>query len=211
MLKYFFSVLLLLVMPMMMAFAEEFVAGKDYVIIDNTTSIKNPREFVPVTEFFSYGCPGCYRIEAALNNWIQSKGNKIFYDRVPVVFKKDWEYYAKAYYTAQSLALIPQLTPELFKTILIDKQPLNSDEAMIAFFKSHGVDEAVVKSAFQHSPSITIELDGSKRLMASYQINAVPAIVVNHQYKTDLQMAKNEERLFAILNYLFAKASKETS
>ena len=42
--------------------------------------------------------------------------------------------------------------------------------------------------------------------MATYQVRAVPAFVINNQYKTDLQMAKTEERLFAILDFLLGKA-----
>lgn len=47
--------------------------------------------------------------------------------------------------------------------------------------------------------------------MARYQINAIPAMVVNNQFKTDLQMAQTEERLFAIMDYLVTKAGKEKS
>nr|WP_277619290.1 hypothetical protein [Legionella norrlandica] len=43
--------------------------------------------------------------------------------------------------------------------------------------------------------------------MAHYQINAVPAFVVNNKYKTDLQMAGSEERLFEILDYLIRKSA----
>ena len=47
--------------------------------------------------------------------------------------------------------------------------------------------------------------------MTSNHINAVPAFVVNNQFKTDLQMAKTEKRLFEILDFLVAEAKKENS
>jgi thiol:disulfide interchange protein DsbA len=45
-------------------------------------------------------------------------------------------------------------------------------------------------------------------MVAQYHINAVPAFVVQHSFKTDLQMAKTEDRLFAILDYLSKKSAK---
>lgn len=206
MLKYFLC--FVLVFSPLASFAEEFVAGKDYVIIPNPEKLNEIKNAVSVTEYFSYGCPWCYRIEPALNQWVNQQGTKIFYNKVPVVFNKDWEYYAKAHYTAVALSLEPKLAPELFKAIVKDKQRLNSNQAMVDFFAHNGVDTKIAHSAFNQSPSIDIEINDSKREMVRYQVNAVPALVINNQYKTDLQMAKSEERLFAILNFLVAKSNQ---
>lgn len=46
----------------------------------------------------------------------------------------------------------------------------------------------------------------SNGLMAKYRVNAVPALIVNGKYKIDLQMAKTEDRLFKILDYLVAQS-----
>lgn len=186
--------------------AESFVAGKDYVILKTTPLDEPDSQVVNVTEFFSYGCPWCYRIDTQLNHWAHEKGKGIFYSKVPVIFNQDWEYYARAYYTAEALSLEKTLTPELFKAILKDKKALNSNHAMIDYFKSHGVQETIAQSAFQHAQSIDIEIDNSKRKMAQYQINAIPALIVNSRYKTDLQMAKNQTRLLEILDFLVEKA-----
>ena len=58
------------------------------------------------------------------------------------------------------------------------------------------------ESAFQNSPSIEMNLETGKELMTNYRINAIPAFVINKRYKTDLQMAKTEQHLFEIINYL---------
>ena len=202
MLKYTFSVVLFLIS--LMSYGADFVVGKDYVIINDSSALDTPIDINSVTEFFSYGCPWCYRLEPSLINWVNKKGTKIYYKKIPVVFNKDWEYYARAYYTANALSLDSQLNLVLFKAILDDKQPLNSKDAMVGFFTKNGVDAATAQSAFGHSPSIDIAVSSGKTLMVRYQISAVPAFIVNNRYKTDLQMAKTEERLFAILDYLLA-------
>lgn len=187
-----------------LAFAADFNEGTDYQVVANTAKeVKAPT----VTEFFSYGCPWCYRLESPLNQWAASLNKSTHVERVPVVFKPDWELYAKAYYTAKTLAMADKLTPQLFKAIQDEKQPLNSTQAMINFFVAHGVDREIAKSAFQNSPTIEMKVKGGMELMAQYQINAVPAFVINNKYKTDLQMAGSPERLLEIMNYLLKQSA----
>lgn len=204
MLKFIFYTLLMV--ASLTSYGADFVAGKDYVILNDKSPLSTSVDISSVTEFFSYGCPWCYRLEPSLMTWVNKKGSKIYYKKIPVVFNKDWEYYARAYYTANALSLDAQLNLVLFKAILDDKKPLNNNESMINFFTKNGVDVATAQSAFGHSPSIDIAVSSGQTLMTRYRINAVPSFVVNNQYKTDLQMAKTEERLFAILDYLLKKS-----
>lgn len=185
-----------------LAFAASFVEGKDYQQVSNPQIVDNKNKTPVVTEFFSYGCPWCYRLEAPLTEWIAKMGKNIQLERVPVVFKPDWELYAKAYYTAKALAMSDKINPLLFKIIQDDKKPLNTKQAMIDFFVSQGVDREIAKSAFENSSTIDMRVSDGMSLMAKYQINAVPAFVINNKYKTDLQMAGSPERLFQVLDYL---------
>lgn len=185
--------------------AAPFTEGKDYQIvpqINTTLQLKPPA----VVEFFSYGCPWCYQIEPNLLTWKASLGDKTQFQRIPVVFKPDWEIYAKAYYTAKILALSEKVNPKLFKAIQEEKQPLSSNQAMIQFFVTQGVDKEIVTSAFENSPTIDMNVKNGLYLMSQYQINAVPAFVINNKYKTNLELAGSPERLFEIMNYLLKKS-----
>lgn len=193
---------LVLLVPSLV-FAADFVEGKDYQVVANASIERNKTPVV--TEFFSYGCPWCYRIESSFNQWSVNLNKNASIDKVPVVFKPDWDLYAKAYYTAKTLALSDKLSPILFKAIQDEKKPLNSKQGMINFFVAHGVDREIAKSAFENSPTIDMRVKNGMELMAHYQINAVPAFVVNNKYKTDLQMAGSPERLFEIMDYLLRK------
>lgn len=200
----------LLLLTPFVTHAGDFVAGKDYVVLKQveTTQALQKSE-VRVTEFFSYGCPWCYRLEPELNKWVTQKKQAIYFNKVPVVFNKSWKQYAKAFYTAKALDIEPQIAPDLFKAILKEHLALSDTQAMIDFFVEHGVDAKTAQSAFKYSPSIEMEVDDSKNKMVSYQINAVPALVVDERYKTDMQMAKNEKRLFEILDFLVNKAARD--
>ena len=205
MLKYMLSILLFFI-PFMSQGAE-FEAGKDYEIIKADHPSKGADQAVNVTEFFSFGCPWCYRIEPSLNQWVSQQGTKITFQKIPVVFNKNWEFYAKAFYTVHALSLNATLNPVLFKAILDDKLTLTNNQAMVDFLVKNGVDKTLAQSAFNDSPSIDMEVASGLALMTRYHINAVPAFVINHHYKTDLQMAKTKERLFAILDFLISQSS----
>jgi len=192
---------LLILLPAM-ALAAEFTEGKDYQLVSNPEVNATKNKTPIITEFFSYGCPWCYRIDAPLNAWVSKMGKNAQIERVPVVFKPEWDLYAKAYYTAKTLALSDKLSPLLFKSIQDEKNLLNTKQAMIDFFVSQGVDREIAKSAFENSPTIDMRVSNGMALMARYQINAVPAFIINNKYKTDLQMAGGPERLFLLLDYL---------
>ena len=205
MLRRFISILVLL-LPLF-AYAEDFVAGKDY---ENNSSPDSKTNKVIITEFFSYGCPWCYRIEPNLMNWVKKQGDAIEFTRVPVIFHKDWSYYAKAYYTAHLLGLDAKLNPLLFKAAQDKARPMTNNQAMIDFFVAQGVDPATAKSAFENSTTIDMQISEGTAICL-YRVNGVPSVVVNNQYKTDLQMAKGEERFFKVLDFLVAKANKKES
>ncbi|RUR12888.1 thiol:disulfide interchange protein DsbA/DsbL [Legionella sp. km772] len=185
-----------------LVFAADFVEGKDYKVVAPASIEQNKMPMV--TEFFSYGCPWCYRIESPFAQWSLNLNKNATINKVPVVFQPNWDLYAKAFYTAKTLALSDKLNPMLFKAIQDDKK-LNSKQDMINFFVANGVDREIAKSAFENSPTIDMRVKNGMELMAHYQINAVPAFVVNNKYKTDLQMAGTPERLFEIMNYLLKK------
>ena len=207
MLKRFASIILLL-FPLIAA-AEDFVAGKDYELISgySKSTARSPK--IVVTEFFSYGCPWCYRIDPQLMDWVKKQANHIQFTQVPVVFNKDWVIYAKAYYTAKHLNLDSQLTPLLFKAIQAKgEHGLNSNQAMIDFFTAQGVKPEIAKNAFENSTTIDMDVNQGMLLMSRYHVNGVPAVVVNNQFKTDLQMAKDPVRFIQILDFLVAKAGE---
>ncbi len=133
-----FRILILILSYLCSSFlwASHFTAGQDYEILSQKKSESN--QTIPVVEFFSYGCPWCYKIENALNNWVLVQGNKISFHRIPVIFNQDWVYYAKAYYIAEALSLNSKLNPVFFDSILNKKESLTSNEALIAFFRERG-------------------------------------------------------------------------
>lgn len=186
--------------------ADDFIAGKDYVILHDQAPSKTAAKSIEVLEFFSYGCPWCYKLEAPMHQWLSQHPN-VHLVQSPVVFHQEWELYAKAFYTAKVLNLEEKLSPKLFATIQDDQQPLNTPKAMIDFFVAQGVQKSTAQSAFSNSPTIDLKIKAGMKLMAQYRIQAVPAVVVQGKYKTDLQMAQSLDRFFLLLDFLASKAA----
>lgn len=198
--------LILLSCSAFLAHAEKFVAGEDY--IELTTSIPPSNSKPTVVEYFSFGCPACFNLEKTLSNWVQTHKNNVLFSRVPVVFHSEWEVYAKAYYTADALSLLPGASEKLFEAVQVKRTPLQNNNEMIDFFvKEFKTNPEMTKSAFEQSPSIDLKVKDGMVKAAQLEINRIPAFIVNDRFKTDLGMAKNPERLIAILDELVKKST----
>ena len=164
-----------------------FRAGKDYQIIHSTAAAEvNPNDKIQVIEFFSYGCPWCNILEGPLETWLAKKPKGVTFKRVPVVFEKGWNVYAKAYFIAKALDVDKKISPKIFDAIHNKKVPLQDEAEMQAFFLKHsGVDETSFKSAWNFSPGIDMQINRSFQLMRTYKIHSVPTIVVAGKYKTN--------------------------
>lgn len=202
-------ILILCLLPIAV-FAEEFKQGTDYQRIQTTTrTAANSDGKIIVNEFFSYGCPWCYKLEPLVVKWSTKLDENVAFSKIPVVFESGWDFYAKAYYLAQSLDIVNKISPDLFDAIQNKKEKLKSNQAMVNFFVAHGVSKAMASSAFESSPMIDGLVQQGTQLMQNYRVYGVPAMVVAGQYKTDLRMAKSNERLLKITDYLIDKVEKE--
>lgn len=202
-------VAIIIVIFQSITFAADFVAGKDYQVLSNAEPSKQTNQPVVVTEFFSYGCPWCYQLDKPLHDFIKKQGSKVELKQIPVVFQPEWNVYAKAYYAAKRLNKLDTLGPALFKAIQEDKQKLDTNKAMAAFFVQHGIDKETADSAFFRSPTIDMDVNQGNLAMAKYRIRGVPAVVVDGHYKVDLAMAGKVDRFFSILGYLIHLADKK--
>ncbi len=188
-----------------------FQAGKDYQIISTSDIIPvaEPKQQVHVVEFFSYACPGCYRLEPQLEAWLAKQSNDVIFERVPVVFRPDWQNLARMYYIAQMLGVEKALTPEIFKAIHAQNKDLTNADAQKQFFKAHGVSEKDFDSMAAFSPGIDAQLVRSDTLMSNYKIVAAPTLVIDQRFKLNPAMTNGEpQRFFQVLDYLIQKVRK---
>lgn len=194
------------------AFADHFVAGKDYQVLPSagpsaTATIPAEPGKISVVEFFSYGCPWCFKTQSVLEPWLKAQPKDVSFSRVPVVFEASWTLLARAYYVALALGVEPTFTPAFFKAIHEQGLNVNSQQVLETFFIQQGVSKQDFESAFSHSPVIDADMARGKALMMQYQVIAIPTFVINGQYETNPMMTGGDlNKLMQVLEYLVQKS-----
>jgi len=189
------------------SYATTFIDGKDYKTISVPhNALNSEKSHVSVIEFFSPGCPWCFKLQPALEAWLKTKPSYVVFSRNPVAFESGWDAYQKAYLIAAALNKEKIILPALFKAIQVDNANLTSEDALADFFEKYGVKPAIFHALY-HSPSIDLERAHANSLMATYKIYEIPSLLINGKYVISSSTAQgNDERMIQILNYLIAKA-----
>ncbi|MFA5984133.1 MAG: thiol:disulfide interchange protein DsbA/DsbL [Methylococcaceae bacterium] len=162
---------------------------------------------VEVIEFFWYGCPHCYAFEPSLEKWVKSLPANVEFIRQPTIFNSVWGKHAKAYFTAEALAVVDKVHQDFFEAIQTKKQKLETEEQLAKFFAEHGVKEADFHTAF-NSFAVDAKMRQAATLPARYGITGVPAVVINGKYKTNGSLAGSHEKMIEVMDKLIHDESK---
>lgn len=144
-----------------------------------------------VIEFFSLGCHACHAAEPAIETWLQHKDKRITFSRIPVVYGKAWEIYAKAYYIAEAFGVENKVVPSLFSLIHDKRQALQETTDYNATFNAAGVDSKQLALSFD-SPSIANQLQKDDKFMRAAKIMQIPTMMIDGKYITDASMVSTK-------------------
>lgn len=179
--------------------AEPFVAGKDYTVLSNPGKVEKPG-MIEVREFFWYGCPHCYRLEPYVASWLASKPANINFVRSPAAMNPVWEQNARGYYAVDLMGLTNKVHKPLFDAIHQKNQRLFDQKSLANFYQGYGVDSSKFNAMF-NSFAVSGKIAQSKQLAQAYQLDGVPALVVNGKY-----VVKGEDqKVIQVVNYLINK------
>lgn len=184
--------------------SERFKEGTSYrkIVPAQPTSVAPGK--VEVVEVFWYACPHCFELDSAIESW-RNKGKPAYVEfaRIPAMWNDTLRIHARLYYATEALGKLDELHTALFREFHVNGNPLNTLEAMQAFFKKHDVSPEEFQKAFS-SFGVESKLQRADFLNRRYQINSVPVVVVNGKYVTDRQMAGGDKELFDLVNELAA-------
>lgn len=182
------------------AFATEpYVAGKDYTVLSSPGTVEKPGQ-IEVREFFWYGCPHCYRLEPYVAAWLAKKPADVNFVRSPAAMNPVWEQNARGYYAVDLMGLTAKVHKPLFDAIHLNNQRIFDQNSLANFYKGYGVDTAKFNGMF-NSFAVSGKIAQSKQLAQKYQLDGVPALVINGKY-----VVKGEDqKVLDITNYLVNK------
>ena len=180
-----------------------FAVDTHYKILDVPGTVDDPSK-VEVREFFSYACPHCYSLEPSVNAWLETKPDYINYVRTPVLFLRNAEPLARAYYVEETLNLVDEIHAPLFDAIHKHREPLFNEPALANFFRKYGVEPDKFNRLYS-SFGVSTKVRQAEALTKEYKIPGVPNFVVNGKYLVLRENLKTTDELFEVIEYLANK------
>ena len=159
---------------------------------------------IEVTEYFSYGCPHCYQLDAAITAWHNGLPDDVEFKRVPAIWNQDYQVYAQTFYTAEALNVSETMHTALFQAIHEQRKRLNDPKLMAMFFAEFGVDPVDFAKIYK-SFGVRASVQQSEAKGRAYRATGVPAIIVNGKYRIEGKMAGSNSNMLRIASYLVEK------
>jgi thiol:disulfide interchange protein DsbA len=181
------------------------VQGQDYRLL-TPPQATSTQDKVEVIEFFSYGCPHCYALQAQVVKWAAELPANAAFVRVPVSFgRREWGQLSRAFYALEATGDLARLDDALFDAIHKEKRALFDEDNLAAWAAEHGVEAGKFRAAFQ-SPGVSAQAMRAEQLSRDYKINSVPSIIVDGKY---LVLGSTHEEMLKIARQLVDKSAAE--
>ena len=184
----------------------QYEEGTHYVKLDVALKTRNTNS-VEVTEYFSYGCPHCYRFEPLVQQWKSDLPADVDFNRTPAIWNiTGYELYARTYYTAEALGVLDKVHYPLFQAIHRDRRSLLDLKSMSIFMAEYGVEPGIFVKTFTESFGVKAMYQQAIARQRIYQSNGVPAVIVNGKYRVEAGMVGNNNAdMLQVVDYLVAK------
>lgn len=180
----------------------KWVAGTHYFAVDPPVATAPGK--VEVVEVFSYSCPHCAHFQPYADELKSKLPKGVSFSYLPAVFHPQWEPFARAFYTAESMGVLDKIHQATFDALHRDHKQLDSIASIAAFYASLGVDEKAFLSTAQ---SFVIEgkLASSQSQLQKYGIDGTPSIIVNGKYRVTGQSAGGLPQMVELTLFLAQK------
>ncbi|HYN77080.1 MAG TPA: thiol:disulfide interchange protein DsbA/DsbL [Lamprocystis sp. (in: g-proteobacteria)] len=155
---------------------------------------------VEVVEVFWYGCPHCWHLEPAMQQWVATKPAGVTFTRMPATGAR-WEPHARAYYAAEAMGKLDLLHEALFKAMQVDKRRIYTADDLVKFAGEIGINEQEFRAAY-NSFTVETKVRKAEDLNRRFGIDGVPAAIVNGKYRTSPGQTGGQDRFFEVLNTL---------
>ena len=182
--------------------AADYVAGKDYKVLDNPEKISG--NAIIVREFFWYGCPHCYELNPHMEKWAKTKDKDVAFFATPAALNPVWEASARGFYAAQLLGFEKKTHNALFEAVQKDGKQLFDQKSLSKWYASKGVDQKKFDSLY-NSFAVGTKIGRSQAGAKQYQLTGVPAVVVQGKYVVEGEGSK----VVKVVDYLVDKVRAE--
>lgn len=186
--------------------AGQFVAGEHYRVLNPAQPTNVAPGKIEVVDVFWYGCGGCFVLAPYIEAWQESKPDAAEYVRLPATLNPGWQPQARLYYATKALGIEDRTHSAIFSEIHVQRNPLNTIDAMVEFLARFDVSEADARDALTGF-GVDAELRAADVRARRYQLGFVPAVVVNGKYVVGVEQAGGQEAVVDVINHLVALES----
>ncbi|WP_447729073.1 thiol:disulfide interchange protein DsbA/DsbL [Pseudoxanthomonas suwonensis] len=183
------------------------VAGVDYTVIENGQAFQPMAGKIEVAEVFGYTCPHCAAFDPILEAWIKRQPGDVNVILVPGAFGGYWTPYARAYYSAEALGVLPQTHAAMFRAIHVERSlPVNANvgaKELAPFYAKYGVDPKRFADTFG-SFGVDAKVNRARQFAARAKIEGTPSLVVAGKYTISVDQ-RGFEQMLATAEWLIAQ------
>jgi protein dithiol oxidoreductase (disulfide-forming) len=182
-----------------------FKPGKDYLPLDRPVATEAGNGKVELIEFFWYSCPHCNAFEPTFAQWIKTAPKDVVVRRIPVAFRDDFAPQQRLFFALEAMNLLDSLHAKVFAAIHVDKQPLNTEAAIVEWVGKQGVDKAKFSETYK-SFGVASKLKRAVQLQNDYKVEGVPSFGIAGRFYTDGSIAGSMERALKVAESLIAQS-----
>jgi protein dithiol oxidoreductase (disulfide-forming) len=181
--------------------------GRDFKAI--SPPLASPKDKIEVIEFFSYGCNHCSDFHPLISRWAEKLPKDVSFRRVPVSFNRpEWARLSKIYYALEATGDLAKLDAAVFIAIHEQRVQFKTDEAVVAWAASKGVDAKKFSEAMG-AFSMAARIQRADHDASAARISGVPSLAVDGRFLINNEVAGNYEELLKITDSVVAKVRQE--
>lgn len=196
--------MVLLMFPAGAAVADE-AGERGYVTLPVQTKVLGPGQ-TEAALFFWYGCGGCFRVAKAVAergpNW--PEGATLM--NIPALANQVWSFHGRIYLALEAMKAPAETHLAVFDAFQNKRLRVMERGDLPELIRVLGIDGAAFLKAFD-SPEVRARMDEVSRLSDAYNINLVPAMVIDGQYKFDLGTVDGPDDFIRLAEELVAKSA----
>jgi thiol:disulfide interchange protein DsbA len=181
--------------------------GRDFKAV--SPPLASPKDKIEVIEFFSYGCNHCNDFHPLITPWAAKLPKDVSFRRVPVSFNRpEWGRLSRIYYALEATGDLAKLDAAVFIAIHEQRVQFKSDEAVVAWATSKGVDGKKFAEAM-NAFSMAAKIQRADQDASTARISGVPSIVVDGRYLVNNEAAGGYDELLKLTDAVIAKVRQE--
>ena len=149
--------------------------------------------------------PHCNAFEPTFAQWIKTAPKDVVVRRIPVAFRDDFAPQQRLFFALEAMNLLDSLHAKVFAAIHVDKQPLNTEAAIVEWVGKQGVDKVKFSETYK-SFGVASKLKRAVQLQNDYHVEGVPSFGIAGRFYTDGSIAGSMERALKVVESLIAQS-----